>query len=165
MVGLAGLAAAAAALADAAGTDPAEMVGARRCGECHPSALAVWADGPHARAHRPLHGERAADPRCVQCHGVDQLDKSGVQCEACHGPGRHYAYRYVMKDPVLSRLVGLDEPDVETCRGCHTATAPTLQPFDYDRMWPAVAHGAEPDDSEQPEQPDPSKQSDQAGGR
>lgn len=147
MVGLAGLAAAAVALADAAGTDPAAMVGARRCGECHPSALAAWADGPHARAHRSLQGERAADPRCVQCHGVDRLDKSGVQCEACHGPGRHYSHRYVMKDPVLSRLVGLAEPDAETCRACHTDTAPTLQPFDYDRMWPAVAHGAEPDEA------------------
>lgn len=118
-----------------------EMVGAARCGECHKAAYQVWQAGAHARAHESLEGKQGQDPRCTQCHGSGAQPTSGVQCEACHGPGRHYAFRYVMRDKVLNRIVGLDDPNEKTCLRCHTDTAPTIKPFEYKRLWASMAHG------------------------
>lgn len=122
-----------------------EMVGATRCGECHKAALAAWKQSRHAHAHESLSGKQGQDPRCTQCHGSGGQDTASVQCESCHGPGKHYAFRYVMRDKVLNRIVGLAEPNEQTCRKCHTDTAPTLSPFDYKRLWTAVVHGQDPE--------------------
>jgi len=121
-----------------------EMVGAARCGQCHPAAYAAWKASDHAGAHDSLDKKQGQDPRCTQCHGPGDKDVAGVQCESCHGPGIHYAFRYVMRDKVLSRIVGLSDPDEKTCRHCHTDTAPTIKPFDYNRLWGFIAHGLDP---------------------
>lgn len=64
----------------------------------------------------------------------------GVQCESCHGPGRHYAASYLMRDPMVARALGLVEPGEAVCRRCHTADTPSLAPFDYDALLPLVDH-------------------------
>jgi len=67
-----------------------------------------------------------------------------VQCETCHGAGRHYAKVLVMRDAELSRVVGLREPKADTCLRCHTQDAPNIRPFDPRekleriRHWPAA---------------------------
>lgn len=119
-----------------------EIVGAKRCRDCHKSAFEAWSKSPHARSHVALTGPRATDPRCTQCHGLSGSDKTAVQCEVCHGQGQYYSQRYVMKDRELARLVGLESIDRKVlCQKCHTASAPTIQPFDLDRKWELMAHG------------------------
>ncbi len=139
-----GLVLAALATAGLAAVDTSEFVGASRCLTCHPTAHKGWQGSPHARAHLALSGKQAADPRCTQCHGTQDRNLGGVQCESCHGSGRYYAQRHVMKDAVLSRIVGLRDVGEEACRGCHTATAPTVRAFDFGRLWRAIEHGREP---------------------
>ncbi len=118
-----------------------EMVGAKRCGQCHKSAYEVWKTTRHSRANKALDSHQAKDPRCMQCHGTTSERTGGVQCEECHGPGKHYAYSYVMKDKVLSRLVGLNIPKHEVCGRCHTDSTPSIRTFDFSTMWGIVNHG------------------------
>ena len=129
----------------------AEFVGARACGKCHPSAYQVWKSSPHLRAHSALPKENLKDPRCMRCHGSGDLDRGAVQCESCHGAGRYYTKRNVMKDAELSRIVGLIDVTEDVCRRCHTDAAPNVQTFDQERMWGYISHGREPKVSETPE--------------
>ena len=66
--------------------------------------------------------------------------KGGVQCESCHGPGKIYANRYVMRDKVLSRLVGLEKASLSKCASCHTAAGPRLKAFRPEHAWKSIAH-------------------------
>lgn len=145
LVVLGGLAAGSVVLATGAA---GQFVGAGRCGECHRAALEAWQRSVHARAHEGLPSEHTNDPRCVQCHGTSDTGRAGVQCESCHGAGKHYSARYVMKDPRLSRIVGLEDVGEKTCRRCHTESSPSIQPFDYDAMWKLIEHGMDPDEDE-----------------
>ena len=129
--------------------DSDELTGAKRCGSCHEQAYQVWSKSHHARAQKALDPKQAKDPRCVRCHGSSSVDIAGVQCESCHGSGVHYSWRYVMKDAVLSRIVGLVEPDEKTCRRCHTDSSPSVRPFEYESLWESISHGMDP----KPEKP------------
>ena len=120
-----------------------EFVGADRCASCHPSAAKAWQDTAHARSHKGLDKKQSSDPRCTQCHGVVDEQRGGVQCENCHGAGRTYARRCVMKDKVLNRLVGLEEPSEVSCKRCHTDNNPSIRPFDFDGKWAVIRHGHE----------------------
>jgi hypothetical protein len=142
LAALASIAIASVVLATSAMT--AEFVGARACGKCHPSAYKAWKSSPHSRAHAALPKEFINDPRCMRCHGDGDADRGAVQCESCHGAGRYYAKRNVMKDSELSRIVGLEDVTEEVCRRCHTDAAPNVQPFDQERMWGHISHGREP---------------------
>lgn len=120
-----------------------EFVGARACGKCHPAAYQVWKSSPHSRAHAALPKENIKDPRCMRCHGSGDPDRGAVQCEYCHGAGKYYAKRNVMKDTELSRIVGLVDVTEKVCRRCHTDAAPNVQTFDQERMWGHISHGRE----------------------
>ena len=120
-----------------------DFVGARACGKCHPSAYQAWKSAPHSRAHAALPKEKIKDPRCMRCHGNGDADRGAVQCESCHGSGRYYAKRNVMKDTELSRIVGLEDVTEEVCRRCHTDAAPNVQTFNQERMWGHISHGRE----------------------
>ncbi|MEO1170975.1 MAG: multiheme c-type cytochrome [Myxococcota bacterium] len=136
-------------LAVAGGTTVAEAhnyLGAQRCENCHSFAYQTWARGPHAKAHQTLKGEQAQDPKCTTCHSMASVSEEGskfvgVQCESCHGPGRYYYPEYVMRDSGLSRAVGLVEQNAAVCTRCHTAGSPTIEPFDYEKMWASIDHG------------------------
>jgi hypothetical protein len=120
-------------------------IGAERCKTCHEFEFRVWAASPHARAHANLSAEQAKDPKCNVCHTMlpEQMDERflGIQCERCHGAGRYYHRRYVMRDRELARLVGLVEPKEEHCRQCHTEGTPSIAPFDMAEMWRRMDHG------------------------
>jgi hypothetical protein len=120
-------------------------IGAERCHSCHEFEYRVWAASPHAKAHVNLSAEQLRDPKCNVCHTMlpNEPDERfvGVQCERCHGGGRYYHRRYVMRDRELARLVGLVTPKEEHCRQCHTEGTPSIAPFDMAEMWKRIDHG------------------------
>lgn len=122
------------------------FVGVEKCTDCHQEAAHQWASGPHAKATRTL-GKRRRDRTCVSCHTTGsaagkRLD--GVQCEACHGAGRGYAPEDVMRNPKLSRDLGLRDLSTPRarnvlCRSCHLVRT-KLTPFDTESAWRSIAH-------------------------
>lgn len=115
--------------------------GVQACRACHPRAVAVWEKSPHARAEGGL-GARANEPACKLCHApLREAGQVGVTCEACHGPGAHYAKAFVMRDRELARAVGLVIPGNRECRTCHDSTSPSLEPFDFATKLKLIEHG------------------------
>jgi len=118
-----------------------DLVGPETCKACHPAAYAAWADSPHARALENLSPARRTDRHCLTCHApAAEAGQAGVACEACHGPGRAYAARYVMRDEELARAVGLVLPGEKACLACHTDHTPSLRRFDYQQKRALIAH-------------------------
>jgi hypothetical protein len=118
-----------------------DLVGPETCRACHPAAFAAWAESPHARALESLPPARRADRRCLSCHApAAEAGQAGVSCEACHGPGRAYAARYVMRDEELARAVGLVVPGEKACLACHTEHTPSLKRFDFQQKRALIAH-------------------------
>jgi hypothetical protein len=123
----------------------ADKVGPEACKACHPAAYEAWRVSPHARAREMLPERSRDDKRCLSCHAPDVEDGlAGVSCEACHGPGRSYAARHVMRDPELARALGLVDPGERSCAGCHTDSTPSLVKFDYARKLPLIRHWEDP---------------------
>lgn len=130
---------------DAAGVVPHDYVGAHRCKSCHAAEFAAWEKSPHARAYDVLDTTARKNVRCLSCHTLvaedTQLGLAGVQCESCHGPGRHYTPDYVMRDKELSTLLNLvAKPDAASCQRCHTDAAPTMSPFDFATKRELIKH-------------------------
>lgn len=119
-----------------------DFVGALRCRGCHLAEYEQWRQTPHARAFERLAPEQRRDPRCTSCHATSAEDAiTGVQCESCHGAGRHYTAVPIMKDTALARAIGLrrgDEP--RTCLRCHGADSTRLLPFDLLAALVSVRH-------------------------
>jgi hypothetical protein len=87
------------------------------------------------------------DDRCLLCHTTGAQDpdalfessfrtQEGVGCEACHGPGSHYATVEIMADRDAFLEAGGRVPDASTCQGCHRNS----ENFDFAEMWPKIAH-------------------------
>ncbi len=131
----------------------AEHVGSETCRACHEAAYKLWKASPHAKASENLTPAQREDLRCAYCHAPERArvaqeqapfhggDSSrgealaqvegGVGCETCHGAGQYYSPSYVMRDPELSRAVGLLDPGQKSCLVCHSAQSPSLTPFDF----------------------------------
>jgi hypothetical protein len=131
-----------------AGAGRSDFVGAEVCGECHREAFEAWSKSAHARASESL-GRRVASRRCLSCHSTGEAPAgrpfySGVQCEACHGPGAGYAPEDIMRNPTLSRDLGLRELGSEEqrralCLGCHRSST-RLRAFDVTAAWKRIQH-------------------------
>ncbi len=118
-----------------------DPVGPETCKACHPAAYAAWSGSAHARALAGVPEARRAESRCTGCHAPDLARGiAGVTCEACHGGGRLYAHRYVMRDRELARAVGLVDPGPQTCSACHDVSAPSLGRFEYVKKLPLIDH-------------------------
>ncbi len=126
----------------AAGALAGDWLGARECRTCHEAQYAQWQKTPHARAHELLSESESRDPRCTSCHSTAAADGLvGVQCESCHGAGRHYWPEPVMRDVELAKAVGLTGGgDATTCRRCHREDAPRVTPFDLAAALEKVRH-------------------------
>jgi len=90
--------------------DPAAIVTAESCGECHISEAGVWRKTPHATGFKTLHRKKNAadiaermgfslikrDSLCLSCHFTTTVKNgqlravAGVSCESCHGAGREW---------------------------------------------------------------------------
>lgn len=118
------------------------FLGAESCQGCHPDAYAAWRASAHSRAKETLSATQQKDARCLSCHSPAEADQqvANVSCESCHGGGQYYSARYVMKDPELSRLVGLNDPSEKGCRTCHDASSPSLKAFDFVAKLKAIDH-------------------------
>jgi len=121
-----------------------DYVGADRCRACHVDEHTKWMSSAHARAFDVLSPREQQDARCLSCHTTVADDTSaplvGVQCEACHGPGRYYALDYVMRDAELRSQLLMIEPGEKTCARCHTESSPSLRPFSYPEKREAIRH-------------------------
>lgn len=120
-----------------------EVVGVARCRGCHSAAFAQWASTPHARAAAGLSPAQQVDPQCSACHSTDAArGHLNVQCESCHGPGGAYWPEGVMRDPIVARALGLEQPDAERmCRRCHGPHAHMGQRFDFPAALLHIRHG------------------------
>ena len=111
--------------------------GTAACGTCHPTQLAAWQTTRHALTRDRFVAKPPA--KCLACHGTGEAPAGPaiaveVGCEACHGAGAAYAEDDIMRNPPVSRALGL--ADLSTpkaraalCLQCH-ARATTSKPFD-----------------------------------
>ncbi len=161
--------------------DGHKWVGAKKCKSCHKkeaigNQYGQWEDSKHATAFELLASDKAkkwateagvddpqADERCVKCHvsahGVpdEMVSKKfnrtgGVECEACHGPGKDYRKKKVMIDPELAKSKGLIPQSEKVCVTCHNDESPAWDPerytlaggekvgFDYEKAVALIAH-------------------------
>jgi len=101
--------------------------GWKACAECHAELTNGWLPTKHAGAFTVLKKSGQHElPACIRCHVVgydvfggfidEELtpELAGVQCEACHGPGRRHA-----EDPDTPGSIQV-KPDEGLCRSCHT---------------------------------------------
>lgn len=118
-----------------------QYLGAESCVECHQGFVESWRATKHSSAFATLEGVgKSKDPECVKCHVVGFGEEggflsakatpalSGVQCEACHGPGREHAADFRPMRPV----------GVEVCVSCHTKENSPL--FDYNEYHEKIKH-------------------------
>ena len=135
-----------------AGAARSDFVGAEVCGGCHAEALEAWKKSGHAHASESL-GRGVSSRGCLACHSTGEAPAgrpfySGVQCEACHGAGAGYSPEDIMRNPTLSRAVGLrDLSTAEKRRGlclqCHRSST-RLLPFDAKVAWNRIQHQLSP---------------------
>ena len=93
-----------------AAKDPAKVMGAEACGECHTAELNAWKETQHAKTFREMHrrdeataivkalggGRIKRNEHCIQCHYTEGLRNGkpralwGVTCESCHGQAKDW---------------------------------------------------------------------------
>ncbi len=145
-----------------------EYRGANKCKICHIKIFKSWKKTPHATAFDALNpGVKAeekkkagldpekdytTDPQCIRCHTTGNSTLfPGIQCEACHGPGKQYSSAMIMNkkkwkaDPEKQCAMAVDagliiKPDEKSCRACHNEQSPTFKPFDYAARYEEVSH-------------------------
>ncbi|MGE3842945.1 MAG: multiheme c-type cytochrome [Vicinamibacterales bacterium] len=118
------------------------FVWAEACKSCHAEQFEAWSKTKHARAlERLSHEERQAESRCVGCHitglktplaSDGQVVNAGVQCEACHGPGRDHVEAATAGRAPDARMVAT--PAERTCTGCHSEASPHFRGFFYSAL-------------------------------
>ena len=125
----------------------ADYVGSATCTGCHVAAGKAWAASAHAGAAAALGPRPKA--RCLGCHTTGDAPAGAswfaeVGCEACHGAGAGDAEDDVMRDPTLSRHLGLrdlssPEARAQLCARCHR-TRTRRAPFDLEAALEAIRH-------------------------
>ncbi|MDH3892522.1 MAG: cytochrome c family protein [candidate division Zixibacteria bacterium] len=111
-------------------------VGAKKCSSkaCHKDKHTSWAETAHAGAFDKLSAEEQKKPECIKCHSTGTLADGtlieGIECEACHGPGKDYKSAKIMSkkkwkaDPEAQMKMAVDAglivPDEKVCVRCHT---------------------------------------------
>jgi len=136
-------------------------------GEKHPTSLEAL-KSPKALEVAKAKGlttPPSESPECLKCHvtAFDAgktpekiLPASGVQCEACHGPGSlHQAEgkkKLFQKDATAKTAETMLKPDAKTCEKCHNKDNPTFNPerytlkdgskadFDFEQAYAKIAH-------------------------
>ncbi|MBM3289466.1 MAG: hypothetical protein FJY92_04875 [Candidatus Hydrogenedentes bacterium] len=137
--------------------------------EKHPNALAALSTPKAAEIAKAkgIAKPPAEAPECLKCH-VTAFDAasgkapeaivpaSGVQCEACHGPGSLHQEegkkKLFKKDATAKTAETITKPDAKTCEKCHNKDNPTFNPerytlkdgskadFDFEQAYAKIAH-------------------------
>ncbi len=122
------------------------FVGFKTCKMCHNKEVKFydsWLATKHATAWDNLSdADKAKDEfKKYYTTGIDAKGNllGGVQCEACHGAGKDYKKKTIMKDREQAVANGLMIPDENTCKSCHNekatpALAATAKDFDFAKM-------------------------------
>jgi hypothetical protein len=127
----------------------ASFAGSETCVQCHAAAGEAWQKSGHSQAFKTLlHLKADADPNCIACHTIGFKTPSGyrrefgasklvdVGCESCHGPGSLHVEQRRSGSSLVDNFRTLGAGD---CQKCHHGEF--SRPFDWDKFWPAVAHG------------------------
>ncbi len=147
--------------ARAAAPDPANYVGVKSCKMCHKKAeegdqFNKWLESGHAKAFETLGTPESkeiasklgiADPQksgaCLKCHSTaynfsEELQVAevpvdeGVSCESCHGAGKNYKKKEIMKVRDDAIAGGMIYPAKEkSCTVCHNDASPTWKADRY----------------------------------
>ena len=161
--------------------DPTLYAGTKSCRMCHKKEASgnqygKWQEGPHAKAYEVLATDEAkavaaklgiADAqksgKCLKCHATAYhfgeevktekvTAEEGVSCESCHGPGKKYKSKTVMKDHARCIENGMVYPATKNCKLCHNDTAPSWKAdryttkdgkkvgFDAEQAYKKIAH-------------------------
>ena len=111
-----------------------DYVGFKKCKTCHKAQYKSWLETGHATAFDVLSDEEKTKEECIICHFTgklaDETVLEGVQCEACHGPGKDYKSPKIKSkkkwaaDPETHKKMafeaGLIMPTADDCVRCHT---------------------------------------------
>ncbi|MEW6337936.1 MAG: multiheme c-type cytochrome [Acidobacteriota bacterium] len=98
------------------------FIGAAKCKMCHKLQHDSWLETKHAKATESAKNanDMKFEAACLGCHATNADEAlTGVQCEACHGPGSDYKSIQVMKDRAKAVANGLVIPTQATCNRCH----------------------------------------------
>jgi len=142
-----------------------EYIGAKKCIMCHKKdgVGESWEATKHATAWDNLSEEDKKNEALKPFYttGTDAKGEllTGIQCEACHGPGSDYKSKSIMEDKEKAIANGLVIPTAETCMKCHNEKAPsaalaaTAKGFDFEKMKAKGVHamptkGEEAEDKE-----------------
>lgn len=107
-----------------------QYIGANKCKICHKKSgvYESWEATPHATAWENLPEAEQKKQELRQFYTTGTTEKgellTGVQCEACHGPGSDYKKKSIMEDREKAVANGLIIPTKETCMTCHNEKAP-----------------------------------------
>ena len=130
-----------------------QFVGTTKCAACHFNQYKTWKSSAHGKAFDILPAKYRRDASCLKCHTTgwgeattlpepSAVFVTGVNCEACHGPGSEhvrYALRLVEQDLTelaLDQLRGaIQRASLERCIDCHQSVAHGSHPG-FDRELP-----------------------------
>lgn len=164
----------------------ATYLGDAQCKVCHNKKdegeiWAKWKAEKHPSAFESLKSPKALEvakakgitkppseaPECLKCHVTafdaasgktpDKIQMaSGVQCEACHGPGSKHAEEgkkvLFKKDATAKPAESIKKPDAKTCEQCHNKDNPTYDEnrytlkdgskadFDFEQAYAKIEH-------------------------
>ena len=120
-------------------------VGIKQCKMCHKKdgIFDSWAASKHAIAWDSLSADNQKNEAFKAFYTTGSTPEgellTGVQCEACHGPGSDYKKKSVMENKEAAIAAGLIIPDAKVCAKCHNDKAPgklgaTAKDFDFAKM-------------------------------
>jgi hypothetical protein len=135
-----------------------EYVGANKCKLCHKKdgIYPSWEMTRHAFAYDSLSAEDQKKKELIPYYTTGTTAKgvllTGVQCEACHGPGSDYKKKSIMSDREKAVANGLIIPDEKTCLRCHHEKAPPAlakiaKDFDFEKMMAKGVHDMFPEEA------------------
>ncbi len=130
-----------------------DYVGVKKCKACHNSKkkpemqqYKTWQAANHSKAFEVLSAEEQKNPECLKCHTTAyEITKGdpkfqGVQCEQCHGAGKKYKKKKIMKNRKLSKSKGLVFPTEKTCTECHNDSHEHHKPFNFKEFTDKIKH-------------------------
>ena len=131
-----------------------KYVGLTKCAACHFQHYKDWKSSPHRSAFEILPTKYRRDAECLECHTTGfgeplavadraAVNGTGVNCEACHGPGGAHAkialsfVDELITDEGLERLraaIVKTNPQ-NVCISCHVSMAHKPHPkFDHEEL-------------------------------